>query len=73
MTGHRLSDRLPAFPWDTLTEAAETARAHPDGIIDLSVGTPVDEVAPIIRDALAAASAEPGYPYTAGTARGWRM
>jgi succinyldiaminopimelate transaminase len=55
------------FPWDTLAEASELARAHPDGIVDLSVGTPVDPVAPVIRDALAAASAAPGYPTTAGT------
>ena len=55
------------FPWDTLAGAAETARAHPDGIVDLSVGTPVDPVAPVIRDALTAASAAPGYPATAGT------
>jgi len=55
------------FPWDTLADAAATARAHPDGIVDLSVGTPVDPVAPVIRNALAAASAEPGYPLTAGT------
>jgi succinyldiaminopimelate transaminase len=41
--------------------------AHPDGIVDLSVGTPVDPVAPVIRDALAAASSAPGYPTTAGT------
>lgn len=44
-----------------------TARAHPDGIVDLSVGTPVDPVAQVIRDALASASAAPGYPTTAGT------
>lgn len=43
------------------------ARAHPDGIVDLSVGTPVDPVAPVIRDALAAAGSSPGYPTTAGT------
>ena len=55
------------FPWDTLADAAAVARAHPDGIVDLSVGTPVDAVAPVIRDALAAASAAPGYPTTAGT------
>lgn len=55
------------FPWDTLTDAAATARAHPDGIVDLSVGTPVDPVAPVIREALAAASGVPGYPWTAGT------
>jgi succinyldiaminopimelate transaminase len=55
------------FPWDTLADATAQARSHPDGIVDLSVGTPVDPVAPLIRDALAAASAAPGYPTTAGT------
>ena len=61
------SASLPVFPWDTLADATAIARAHPDGIVDLSVGTPVDEVALVIRDALAAASAAPGYPTTAGT------
>ncbi len=55
------------FPWDTLADASALARSHPDGIVDLSVGTPVDPPAPVIRDALAAASASPGYPTTAGT------
>jgi succinyldiaminopimelate transaminase len=58
---------LPVFPWDTLADATALAKSHPDGIVDLSVGTPVDPVAPVIRDALAAASAAPGYPTTAGT------
>jgi succinyldiaminopimelate transaminase len=58
---------LPVFPWDTLADATANARAHPDGIVDLSVGTPVDEVAAVIRNALAAASSAPGYPTTAGT------
>lgn len=62
------SAALPTFPWDTLSEATALARSHPDGIVDLSVGTPVDPVAPVIRDALAAASSAPGYPTTAGTA-----
>jgi succinyldiaminopimelate transaminase len=55
------------FPWDTLADAAALARSHPDGIVDLSVGTPVDPVAPLIRGALAAAGSAPGYPATAGT------
>jgi succinyldiaminopimelate transaminase len=58
---------LPVFPWDTLADVTELARSHRDGIVDLSVGTPVDPVAPLIREALAAASGAPGYPTTAGT------
>ena len=53
----------PGTPWPTHGAAA----AHPGGIVDLSVGTPVDPVAPLIREALAAASSAPGYPTTAGT------
>ena len=63
----RVSASLPVFPWDTLADAAALARSHPDGIVDLSVGTPVDPVAPLIRGALAAAGSAPGYPATAGT------
>jgi succinyldiaminopimelate transaminase len=62
-----LSASLPVFPWDTLADVTAAARAHPDGIVDLSVGTPVDPVAQVIRDALTAASSAPGYPTTAGT------
>ena len=63
----RLADRLPDFPWDRLAPYAATARSHEDGIVDLSVGTPVDPVPAVVRDALAAASDAPGYPLTAGT------
>lgn len=58
---------LPDFPWDTISGAKEKAASHPDGIVDLSVGTPVDPVAPGIQLALAEAAAEPGYPQTTGT------
>jgi succinyldiaminopimelate transaminase len=60
---------LPEFPWDTLADAKALAGSHPDGIVDLSIGTPVDPVAPLIQDALAAAGSASGYPATAGTAR----
>ncbi|MGH8868014.1 MAG: succinyldiaminopimelate transaminase [Actinomycetes bacterium] len=63
----RRSARLPEFPWDRLTPYAERARAHPDGAVDLSVGTPVDPTPQVVRDALAAASDAPGYPATYGT------
>lgn len=57
---------LPDFPWDSLAGAREKAAAHPDGLVDLSVGTPVDPVAPGIQLALAEAAGESGYPRTDG-------
>ena len=62
-----LSSKLPDFPWDLLEPAKARAAAHPGGIVDLSIGTPVDPVPPLIRAALADASDAPGYPLTAGT------
>jgi succinyldiaminopimelate transaminase len=50
-----------------LEPAKAKAAAHPGGIVDLSVGTPVDPVPALIRTALADASDAPGYPLTAGT------
>src|SRR5438477_2676102 len=61
------SRALPDFPWDRLAPAAERARQHPDGIVDLSVGTPVDPTPQVVRQALAAAADAPGYPLTAGS------
>ena len=62
-----LSSKLPDFPWDLLEPAKATAAAHPGGIVDLSIGTPVDSVPAFIRQALFDASDAPGYPLTAGT------
>jgi succinyldiaminopimelate transaminase len=61
-----VSQRLPDFPWDQLTTYAERARAHPDGIVDLSIGTPVDHTPDVVRRALESASDSPGYPQTVG-------
>jgi succinyldiaminopimelate transaminase len=58
---------LPDFPWDTLAPYAAKARAHPDGLVDLSVGTPVDPTPELIQAALKAAADAPGYPQTYGT------
>lgn len=63
----RVSAGLPDFPWDTLAAAKGTAAAHPGGIVDLSVGTPVDPTPELGRQALAAAADSPGYPTVAGT------
>jgi succinyldiaminopimelate transaminase len=62
-----VSGRLPEFPWDRLTSFAETARNYPGGVVDLSVGTPVDPTPEVVRRALEAASDAPGYPQTHGT------
>lgn len=58
---------LPDFPWDSLQDAKRRAAAHPGGLVDLSVGTPVDPTPEIARRALAAAADAPGYPQTVGT------
>lgn len=63
-----LAARLPEYPWDELAPLQEKARAFPGGAVDLSVGTPVDPVPPVIQQALSAAANAPGYPQTAGTA-----
>ncbi|ATG52491.1 succinyldiaminopimelate transaminase [Brachybacterium vulturis] len=62
-----LAQRLPAFPWDSLLPAKQRAAAHPDGIVDLSVGTPVDPTPALVQAALAGAADSPGYPTTLGT------
>ncbi|OIJ64857.1 bifunctional succinyldiaminopimelate transaminase/glutamate-prephenate aminotransferase [Streptomyces mangrovisoli] len=62
-----VSDRLPTFPWDKLEPYKKTAAAHPDGIVDLSVGTPVDPVPDLIQKALVDAADSPGYPTVWGT------
>ncbi|WP_269745647.1 succinyldiaminopimelate transaminase [Salinispora arenicola] len=62
-----VSTRLPEFTWDALDAAAAVAAAHPGGLINLSIGTPVDPVPPVIRESLADASDAPGYPRTAGS------
>ena len=71
------SAQLPDFPWDSLVPIRERAAAHPDGVVDLTIGTPVDSVPPGAREALAEACNAHGYPLTVGTTelraaiRGW--
>ena len=59
--------KLPDFPWDSLVQYGERAAEHPGGLVDLSVGTPVDPTPVIVRDALNKAGNAPGYPQTYGT------
>lgn len=67
---------LPDFPWDSLAPAKERASAFFDpelrgsagsGIVDLSVGTPVDPTPGLIQEALREDSNAPGYPQVWGT------
>ncbi|HUR74957.1 MAG TPA: succinyldiaminopimelate transaminase [Sporichthya sp.] len=62
-----LASRLPDFPWDRLQPARDKAAGAPGGLVDLSVGTPVDPAPAVVQHALAAAADAPGYPLTAGT------
>jgi succinyldiaminopimelate transaminase len=59
--------QLPDFPWDSLAGYQATAQAHPDGVVNLSIGTPVDPVPSLIQSALAKVADSPGYPTTHGT------
>ncbi|KRE42137.1 succinyldiaminopimelate transaminase [Knoellia sp. Soil729] len=62
---------LPDFPWDSLAplkeRASSVATADGLGLVDLSVGTPVDPTPQVVQDALRSASDAPGYPQTWGT------
>ncbi|MEE6289145.1 succinyldiaminopimelate transaminase [Georgenia sp. MJ173] len=60
-------DALPQFPWDSLDGARARAGQHPGGIIDLSIGTPIDPTPAVVREALVTAADAPGYPTTHGT------
>ena len=58
---------LADYPWDAVAPYAETARRHPGGIVDLSIGSPVDPTPDVVADALKAATDAHAYPQTAGT------
>jgi succinyldiaminopimelate transaminase len=58
---------LADYPWDAVAPYAERARAHADGICDLSIGSPVDPTPDIVRRALAEATDAHAYPQTVGT------
>lgn len=59
--------QLADYPWDALAPYLQMASQHPDGLVNLSIGTPVDPTPALIREALAAAADAPGYPTTHGT------
>jgi len=62
-----LRQKLPDFPWDALAPYGAIAKKHPQGAIDLSVGTPVDPTPEFIQRAFQEAANSPSYPVTVGT------
>jgi succinyldiaminopimelate transaminase len=63
---------VPAYPYDNLDEAKETAARLPGGVVDLSIGTPTDPPPCAVLEGLAAAAADEsgsvrGYPPSIGT------
>ena len=58
---------LPDYPWDLMAPYRERAAAHADGLVDLSIGSPVDPTPDVVREALARATDAHAYPQTTGT------
>jgi len=58
---------LDDYPWDAVAPYAQTARSHPRGIVDLSIGSPVDATPDVVAAALTAATDAHAYPQTVGT------
>lgn len=58
---------LADYPWNAVAPYAARARTHPDGLVDLSIGSPVDATPAVVADALKAATDAHAYPQTVGT------
>ena len=67
----------PPYPYDRLDPLREIAAAVPGGLVDLSIGTPVDPPPDVVAAALGDAAAARSYPPSIGTgayreaATGW--
>lgn len=57
----------PPYPYDRLDSLAALAEEHPGGMVDLSVGTPVDPPIREVVEALSASNMERGYPTSLGS------
>nr|WP_272928893.1 succinyldiaminopimelate transaminase [Leucobacter chromiireducens] len=58
---------MPDYPWDAMAPYAAQAARHPEGALNLSVGSPVDPSPASVREALANATDAHAYPATAGS------
>jgi succinyldiaminopimelate transaminase len=58
---------LPDYPWEAMAPYLARAAEHPDGAVNLSIGTPVDHTPVLVQEALQRAADAPGYPTVHGT------
>ncbi|KRE79795.1 succinyldiaminopimelate transaminase [Arthrobacter sp. Soil763] len=58
---------LPDYPWEAMAPYLARAADHPGGVVNLSIGTPVDDTPALVQEALRAAANAPGYPTVHGT------
>ena len=58
---------LADYPWDAVVPYRERAAQHPQGLVDLSIGSPVDPTPDVVRRALAEATDAHAYPQTVGS------
>ena len=58
----------PPYPYDRLDRLVPIAARHDGGVVDLSIGTPVDAPLDTVVAAFSTSGAERGYPASIGTA-----
>lgn len=59
----------PPLVWETLGDVRARAEAHPGGVIDLTIGTPIDDPPAFVAEILGATSSARGYPPSVGSER----
>jgi succinyldiaminopimelate transaminase len=57
----------PPYPYDRLNRLIPIAAAHAGGVVDFSIGTPVDPAPPEVVAMLSASDSERGYPASIGS------
>ncbi len=62
-----MARELPDYPWDLMEPYRKRAAEHAGGVVDLSIGSPVDATPGVVRDALAISTDAHAYPATVGT------
>jgi succinyldiaminopimelate transaminase len=57
----------PPYPYDRLDRLVPVADRHAGGVVDLSIGTPIDPPPPAVIAALSTSGSERGYPPSIGS------